>query len=442
MSTLTQFFGTSTPLGTLSYFPSGYMGTNTDFTYNGSEYLATGVFKAYNSSYAGFLQQCPGAGYLLAPQILAGYQQSYPIALMYAGTTYYQVQAESSSGAYVMAWCSSLTGTYSTSGMIYSTNATLLDATIFGSLVISTGININGSGDYETYYTNGANMYSGTVLNNPPATYGIIQYMAANSAGTLAIGIGASLSASSEYGCFTTTNGYSWTNATSDTTISNVTAVCWSPVANAFILVGGSTTPVIYTTTNGYNFTSRTFPSGITALPYLSSPAQMTGYFYTASSSTSTLISTGTGKLIRATSATAYTTVDLTSYFGTTTRPIISYDSSSSTYFASTSGALLYSTDDGVTWNQQVYSWTETATASASNFGGPTHPYAVHYIGGTRVGTFTYNSGGYNQYNFYNIGTKYLTSTTPDYIGTRYPNNVYGGSGVNTTLALGYLKVI
>ena len=46
------------------------MGNNNNFTYTGSEYLATGVFKTYNSTYADFVSQCPGASWVTTPLIV------------------------------------------------------------------------------------------------------------------------------------------------------------------------------------------------------------------------------------------------------------------------------------------------------------------------------------------------------------------------------------
>jgi len=336
MSYLTQFVGGNSAG---SIVPGNNIAWGTNPTINGIEYLRTGYLKTYTSSNAAFASAVPSATWIEPTASDAGWvvtAYSGGMQMFYLNSNYHMIEYQVTSAVRGTSFASA-PGTVAISSTPY-------DAMLFNNYIIvatdtgSSG-NIRYSDGSNTSYTLATSVYF--------ASLAYFSFTAASS--SLAV-VAANNFDNDGYlsgKIQTSTNGTSWTSRTPSVTGVTVRRFFWSPVANAFFMI--TSTGAIYTTTDGYTFTARTAPSGMPAT------ISENNYMFSglgASSSTSTLVSLGSSKLLKITGLTSYSIIDISSLIGNTNSAVRMLHDGTKYYMSyySAQGNLFTSTDEGTTW--------------------------------------------------------------------------------------------
>lgn len=402
MATLTGIFNTG-DVG--SVVPGIYSAWGVNPTINGKEYLATGVYVNYAAKYSNFTVALPGACFSTITNSHPSWINSTSTGggkTFFIGNNYIHCLGNANDIDRGASFASAPTQESPTTAIVPQTGVNR-DFFTFNNLlcfVIGTSSYNGNRGHIITTSGNGTYTQSAvqTVSANTNAA-GHLGYFVGAASDNLAVAMNAFFDPNEflNTAIVTSTNGTSWTARTPSISGLYPTRLAWVPAANAFVMVAN--TGAIYTTTDGFTLTSRTAPNGmLTSI----NTNDLGNQGLQASSPTTTLISIGSGKILKITGLTNYSILDYSAYFGNSLIYGIAYDGEKF-IFASSTQNIFVSTDQGETLTKKfnIYNANVANTTQTMN--------AISYANSRVIGTFNYRS--------HDI-TSAITSSTPDLIGS------------------------
>jgi hypothetical protein len=436
MSSFSQFTGGGF-VGEITAAPSGTWQANP--TFNGREYLKTGVVKAYSSTYSTLSTNLPTATSQTTSTATDTNWSNY----ISGGLSNYKGYKLEKGGSYYYLF---LMGNYQnySNVILFSYGTSLTSAPAgnsgsYGNYGVYDSITFNGYAIWQLIYNNsGAATQSCSIgySNSTTQTYvtddaAVLYGRVFAASPTLCTSVRVANLNGATANIKTSTNGTTWTDRTPSitTSASSVVRAVYSTVGSTFIYVTDNGT--IYTTPDGYTLTARTTPAGTPSPGSVYGPSMCV-----AAGPSATLISlggytsAGGPYLLRTTDGVNFTLINLATAnnlggaFTANIVPQIVYDTTTSRFLMSalSNGNVYAYSSDGITWtlaSTKIY-----ATASKTEYSG------MNMVAGDLIICI----GGASVANPCIFSNRILGS--PDYVGISSAQTFATGSGLSTYLRI------